>query len=77
MLASYGVAMVTNNLGVVLGLIGATAATVITYILPGAAYYCMHPPGSGRGPDWMRQVAAGYVVFGFFIMIFCVTFIFS
>lgn len=111
--------MATSELGVVLALIGATGATVITYILPGAAYYAMHPPGTvlcmycalytrlmllvtcdallsvqccwcdwhitlssylvilvGTGPAWKRNIALGYVIFGCFIMPFCVTFIF-
>jgi amino acid permease len=73
LLGSYVVAMVTDDLGVVFALIGATGATIITYILPGAAYYKMHPPGCG--PAWMRTVAAAYVVFGCCVMFFCVTII--
>jgi len=73
LLGSYAIAMITDDLGVVFSLIGATGATIITYILPGAAYYKMHPPGTG--PDWMRTVAAGYVVFGCCVMVFCVSII--
>ena len=71
---SYTVAMATSDIGVVFSLIGATGSTIITYILPGAAYYVLHPPGVG--PDWMRNVAYAYVVFGCIIMPFCLVFIF-
>ena len=74
LLGSYTVAMITDNLGVVLALIGATGATIITYILPGAAFYVLYPEGTA--PEWKRKMAYGFVVFGIFIMPFCLAFIF-
>ncbi len=73
---SYAVAMITADLGVVLALIGATGSTIITYILPGAAFYVLYPKGDPAVPEWKRKVAYGYVVFGCIIMPFCLAFIF-
>lgn len=74
LLGSFGVAMVLDDLGVVLALIGATGSTVITFILPGAAYYVMHPEGSG--PEWKRQGGKALFVAGCLIMPICLAFIF-
>ena len=71
---SYALAMITSNLGVVLALIGATGSTIITYILPGAAFYVLYP--AGEVAEWKRKLAYGYVVFGCIIMPFCLAFIF-
>jgi amino acid permease len=68
------IALITSELGVVMGLIGATGATIITFILPGAAYYKMHPWGTG--PAWKRVAAAALCITGCIIMPFCVTMIF-
>lgn len=71
---TLGLALLLSDLGVVLDLIGATGATMITFILPGAAYYVMHPEGTG--PSWLRTTARAYFYFGCFIMPFCLAFIF-
>lgn len=70
---SLGLALILNDLGVVLALIGATGSTVITFILPGAAYYVMH---KHSGPAWKRIGAIGLFCLGCIIMPVCVTFIF-
>jgi len=70
---SLGLAMILDDLGVVLALIGATGSTVITFILPGAAYYVMH---KNSGPSWKRYGAAMLFCLGCIIMPVCVTFIF-
>ena len=44
-LGSYGVAMCVHDLGIVLALVGATGSTMVSYILPGAIYYRLHPNG--------------------------------
>jgi len=54
--------------------VGATGATIITFILPGAAYYKMHPEGTG--PAWKRIAAAVLCITGCIIMPFCVAMIF-
>ncbi len=50
---SYVLAMVVDNLGIVLAMVGATGSTMVTYIVPGAIYWKLHPT-AGR----MRHVAA-------------------
>jgi amino acid permease len=70
---SLGLALVLDDLGVVLALIGATGSTVITFILPGAAYYVMH---KDSGPAWKRNGAVMLFCLGCIIMPVCVTFIF-
>ena len=44
-LGSYGVAMAVTDLGIVLAMVGATGSTMVSYILPGAIYYKLHPNG--------------------------------
>ncbi len=36
---SFGIAMAVDDLGIVLGVLGSTSATVQAYILPGVYYY--------------------------------------
>ena len=43
LLLSFSVAMVVNDLGVVLALVGATGSTLVSYILPGLIYIKIHP----------------------------------
>ncbi len=40
---SFIVAMSVDDLGVVLGIVGATGSTIVSYILPGAVYIKLHP----------------------------------
>ena len=40
---SYGVALMVDDLGIVLTLVGATGSTMVSYILPGAIYWKLHP----------------------------------
>jgi hypothetical protein len=40
-----------KDLGVVFALVGATGATIVSFTLPGAAYYAMHAPSSQRDSD--------------------------
>lgn len=48
---SVAVALTVDNLGVVLSIAGATASTLVSYIVPGACYYCMftHPHAKRTG----------------------------
>lgn len=43
LLGSFIVAMMVSDLGVVLGVVGATGSTMVSYILPGAIYIKLHP----------------------------------
>jgi hypothetical protein len=70
---SFGIAMALDDLGVVLALIGATGSTVITFILPGAAYYQLF---RHEGPPWKRAGAALLFCTGVVIMPVCLVFIF-
>lgn len=47
-LCSYAVAMSVDDLGIVLGVVGATGSTAISFILPGAFYYKMNKTGKKR-----------------------------
>ena len=40
---SFMVAISVEDLGVVLGIVGATGSTIVSYILPGAVYIKLHP----------------------------------
>ena len=42
LVASFGIAMVVHDLGIVLSVVGATGSTTITFILPGICYYKVH-----------------------------------
>lgn len=73
LLGSLGIALVLDDLGIILSLIGATGSTVVTFILPGAAYYIMH---RDTGPTWKRYGAIILFTLGCIIMPMCLTFIF-
>ena len=64
-LGTFGLAMVLTNLGIVLAIIGATGSTIITFILPGAAYYVMFEE---EGPTFTRYCAAVLSIFGVLFM---------
>lgn len=72
---SFGVAMILNDLGVVLALIGATGSTVVTFILPGAAYYVMFKEDDSE-PKWKLIGAQVIFVFGCIFMPVCLVFVF-
>lgn len=62
---SLGLSMVVTSLGVVLAVIGATGSTVVTFILPGAAYSVLYKT---EGPLWKRIGALGLMGFGIVFM---------
>lgn len=78
-LLSYGIALVVDDLGVILALLGATGSTVINYILPGAVYWRLYENDDqeegGRG-SWKRWGAGFLFMLGCIIMPVCVAFIF-
>ena len=43
LLLSFAVAMVVDDLGVILAMVGATGSTLVSYILPGLIYVKIHP----------------------------------
>lgn len=83
---SFLTSMEVKNLGVVFALVGATGATIVSFTLPGAAYYAMHAsqrgtfsdPASNRieGPRWKLYGAAGLVITGCVLTPVCLVFIF-
>ena len=40
---SFVIALAVSDLGVILGVVGATGSTIVSYILPGAIYIKLHP----------------------------------
>jgi len=40
---SFTIAMMVSDLGIILGVVGATGSTMVSYILPGAIYIKLHP----------------------------------
>lgn len=90
---SLGVALVLEDLGVVLALIGATGvslyhecmvknltvnsagSTVITFILPGAAYYIMFKNDDTQ-PVWKLHLAHFLSLFGLVFMPVCLVSVF-
>ena len=67
-------------------LVGATGATVVSFTLPGAAYYSMHTHSEDTsdkikfdtidGPKWKVYGAAGLVITGCILTPVCLVFIF-
>lgn len=70
---SFVTALTVTDLGIIFGLVGATGATMISFILPGAAYYSMH---ENQGPAWKRVGALILCGMGCIITPVCLTFIF-
>ena len=68
-----GCALLTSDFGVVLGLVGATGATIVQYILPGLSYLVLY---KDEGPAWKRYASMVLVGLGLIIMPVCVIFIF-
>jgi amino acid permease len=70
---SLVVALFVTDLGLIFSFVGATAATMISFILPGAAYYSMHVR---QGPTWKRYGALGLIILGCIVTPVCTAFIF-
>jgi len=66
-------AILTDSLGVILALVGATGATIIVYILPGASYCVMF---YDYERDWKWYASAVLVGLGIVIGPVCLAFIF-
>lgn len=63
LLLSLVIALAVTDLGVVLALVGATGSTMISYILPGACYYKLHPEWG-----WRKKVSIGLFCVGVIIV---------
>lgn len=72
---SLGTALVVEDLGLIFGFVGATGATMISFILPGISYYKMHEPMQ-EGPQWKRTGALMLCGLGLIVMPVCTTFLF-
>jgi amino acid permease len=64
-----------SDLSVVLGLVGATGSTTVSYILPGFFYYYLFKDPA-EGPGWKRTLALVQGTVGLVIVPVCLTFIF-
>lgn len=53
---SFILAMIVDDLGIVLALVGATGSTLVSYILPGLIYLKLHPD-SPRLMAWVQLIA--------------------
>lgn len=70
---TFGIAMVLDDLGVVLALVGGTGSTMIAFVLPGIAYYRLC---KDDGPSVTKYCALALFCAGCIIMPLAVTFIF-
>lgn len=75
LMGSLAVALVVEDLGLIFGFVGATGATIISFILPGISYYKMHAPMQ-EGPQWKRTGALVLCGLGMVVMPVCTTFLF-
>eukprot|EP00979_Chaetoceros_neogracilis_P008613 scaffold1911_cov266-Chaetoceros_neogracile.AAC.2 len=60
---SFAVAMMVSDLGIILGVVGATGSTMVSYILPGAIYIKLHPE-----PHPLRSLACFQLTLGIIIV---------
>lgn len=72
---SLATALLVEDLGLIFGLVGATGATIISFILPGISYYKM-PDNLKSEPKWKRTCALLLCILGLVIMPVCTTFLF-
>lgn len=64
-----------SDLGVILGLVGATGSTIVSYILPGFFYYLIFKDNA-EAPKWKTYAALCQGILGLIIIPVCLTFIF-
>lgn len=64
--ASLLIALLVQDLSLVLEIVGATGSTAVSYLLPGLLYFYAHP-----WPHFRRRLALGQVLVGLAVMITC------
>lgn len=64
--ASLLIALLVQDLSLVLEIVGATGSTAVSYLLPGLLYFYAHP-----WPHFRRRLALGQVLVGLVVMITC------
>jgi len=68
--AGLAVAMVIDELEVVLGFVGSTGSTIISFILPGLFYFTLFRSEAGK----TKWFALALTIYGVFVMVFCLSF---
>lgn len=68
LISSYSVALATNDLGVMMSLVGASGSTIVTYILPGSFYYMIHR----RDNTIKKKLAMLMIITGLLIIPLCI-----
>ena len=63
-LSAYWIAYAVNSLGLVYELVGATAATMMSYTLPGLYVFALFPE-----TVWLRRCGAAFAAFGLTVMV--------
>ena len=53
---SFILAMIVDDLGIVLAIVGATGSTLVSYILPGLIYLKLHADSSSKGMAWVQLI---------------------
>lgn len=74
---SFIISMSTNDLGIVLALVGSTGTTIIAFILPGAFYYNLPTDfDTNKNDKYKRQIALIMMILGIVLVPFNITMIF-
>lgn len=73
--ASLGTSLLVTDLGVIFSFLGATSSTMVSLILPGAAYYNMHV-GETKGASWKLYGSLFILGLGCLITPVCLAFLF-
>ncbi|MCO5590006.1 hypothetical protein L7F22_043975 [Adiantum nelumboides] len=66
--ATFIIALIVDDLGLILGYVGSVGSTTISFILPGLLFSSLHREGSRSK---FRRLAQGLVVYGVLVMIMC------
>lgn len=72
-LGSFAIAMIVNDLSVVLEVVGSIGSPIISFILPGLFYYKMTDPKLKYEDHYLikKKIALAYIIFGCVIIPFC------
>jgi hypothetical protein len=69
LLASFAIALCIQSLEMVLGFVGSTGSTTISFILPSIFYLKLFSKETGRRARILRVLAWGLLIYGFTIMV--------